>query len=663
MMRARQSTAPHEPAPAKPAPAVLPSVSNQAVARLATSFSPGVDPVGHEADPGDASIARGLAAAVRRRSGEPVLQRAFLVSSTVAAKDESEFTAADLTVDAVHLTEKKRPPTAIAGSQGRHTLAWAARTRYWQTAFTGKTYLQAFAALKKLALSDATVDKAMGSTAADRARQALLSALDGITDTTSKAASKWIETLTWALTTYIKTSQTSSATAFPSKRPKGRNESGHLATLQLANDAYRRDKKEGDLDVDPPAAADIKAAARGLVDLHGGLKEIVLWKVFNDWLEMLTVVFPNVIFAAKIIKLPKVASVNALKTEGYPAVAKLYKEMGIDDVLEKDAKATATKEKATDEAEAEAEVSAMTGAGGAQQLAEAEPFLVRVPTSISAGAEDTYEAKDLNVDRLVVSDERPPTKFGKDQKSHTIPWSLDRIVWIKELSGKPLSDVIAVLHQRASSEKAWSAKYMKADVKKQRDDLLKDLDDAMGAEKSIPGWTRWLDARIEDYVRTYEASAFATYATEVTETGASTAASKGEGAGLRAFRRIEQQLADDATAGTVRTPDEVKARGAEVRRYGAMLIDVPKLSHNVGPVDPPKLLKRWLEDLKIVFPKVVAAHPLELDLAFADAGVVTAFHREQDRIVSSTERSVRDSTKKRREGTSTEDGKKAKTYY
>jgi len=39
MMRARQPTVPHEPAPAKPVPAVLPGVSNQAVARLATSFS------------------------------------------------------------------------------------------------------------------------------------------------------------------------------------------------------------------------------------------------------------------------------------------------------------------------------------------------------------------------------------------------------------------------------------------------------------------------------------------------------------------------------------------------------------------------------------------------------------------------------------------------
>lgn len=663
MTRARQSTVPQEPVPAKPAPVVLPTVSNQAVARLATSFSPGVSGVAYKPDPADAAIARGLAAAVRRRSGGPVLQRAFLVSSTVSTKDESEYKAADLTVDAVHLTEKKRPPTAIAGSQGRHTLAWAARTRYWQTAFTGKTYLKAFADLKKLVLADATVDKAMGSTAADRERQALLSALDGITDTTSKAASKWIETLTWAITTYIKTSQKSSATAFPSKRPKGRNESGHLATLQLANEAYRETKGTDDVDIEPPTAADIKAAARGLVDLHGGLKEMVLWKVFNDWLEVLTVVFPNVIFVAKIIKLPKVASVNALKTEGYPAVQKLYEEMGIADVPEKDVRVTATKETTkAEDPEAEAEVSAMTGAGGAQQLAQAEPFLVRVPTSISAGADDVYEAKDMHVDRLVVSDERPPTKFGKDQKSHTIPWSLDRIVWIKELSGKPLSDVIAVLHQRASSEKAWSAAYMKAEVKKQRDDLIKELDDAMGAEKTIPGWTRWLDARIEEYVRTYEASAFATYATEVTESGASTAASKGEGAGLRAFHRIEQQLADDATAGTARTPDEVKARGAEVRRYGAMLIDVPKLSRNVGPVDPPKLLKRWLEDLKVVFPKIVATHPVDLDLAFADAGVVTEFHREQERIVSSTERSVRDITKKRREVASTAERTKVQAY-
>jgi hypothetical protein len=194
---------------------------------------------------------------------------------------------------------------------------------------------------------------------------------------------------------------------------------------------------------------------------------------------------------------------------------------------------------------------------------------------------------------------------------------------VREFKGR-LDTVIATLKRRATEEQSWSKEQTGASLTERRTELVNALDVAAGEKRNIPGWTSWLDARIEEYVETYEASPFATFGTEASPSGGSTPASKGEGPGLRAFKRIE----DDIKARAILPPDEYKARCAEVRRYGAMLIDVPKVSINIERVDPTKLLARWLEDIKSVFPSIAAQHDGDLRDAFNNASYQSDFYKQ-----------------------------------
>jgi hypothetical protein len=99
-----------------------------------------------------------------------VLQGKFTVSSKITADDEAKVGAAELFVDYIQMTSKRRPETRLQGSQGRHTLAWEAKTRYWQALLSQVSYKTAFARLEELAEDDARVDTEMKSTAADEMR-------------------------------------------------------------------------------------------------------------------------------------------------------------------------------------------------------------------------------------------------------------------------------------------------------------------------------------------------------------------------------------------------------------------------------------------------------------------------------------------------------------
>jgi hypothetical protein len=161
-----------------------------------------------------------------------ILQGAFTVSATVeSGGEEGDRAATDLVIEGVQMTEKKRPPTSLDKSQGRHTVAWEAKTRYWAALLTGKNYRQAIDLLTQLA-ADEAVDAALG--AADKAqklRAFLLSKLDGLDSSMRLEESAWIQKLTWAVTTYVKTYQLSTAAAFASKKPTGRGEATALKEL------------------------------------------------------------------------------------------------------------------------------------------------------------------------------------------------------------------------------------------------------------------------------------------------------------------------------------------------------------------------------------------------------------------------------------------------
>jgi hypothetical protein len=91
-------------------------------------------------------------------------------------------------------------------------------------------------------------------------------------------------------------------------------------------------------------------------------------------------------------------------------------------------------------------------------------------------------------------------------------------------------------------------------------------------------------------VRTYQASPFATFGTEASQSGDSTARGRGEAAALEALRGWEK----DGTL-TTKADNELAVRLLA-------LVEVPQLGRNRERVDLAKLQTRWADELITAFP-------------------------------------------------------------
>jgi hypothetical protein len=585
--------------------------------------------------------ARGLAArpggafSAPAQPDEPVVQGVFTVAATIVLADSEapSVPAAQMLVTKVQMSEKRRPPTRLEGSQGRHIIAWTAKVQYWQTLFKQKTYAAAFAQLEALAKSDQGVDEQTGKApGAVTLRAELLDRLAELRTTERASESSWISNLQWALTTYVKAYQLSSFSAFESKRPIGKGEAYNIAFLTGVQKTAARERR--------------LEAATGLVDLNAGLAPVVQAKVFQDWLNLVNELAPGLIKESDKDAMDRLAAsdkpdASASASEWYHYFQALVKtviggapepEVVVAPVAPKKRKgkgkeAPAKKAKKGDiEAEEDIQSSAddpdVMEAESLRELNEREPFLVTVDSTVTGGS--TYPAGDLQVKRLSVSDERPPTMFGTRQMSHTIPWSMAKLSWIKRFGGpNSLTEVMGTLFKLLEDDDAWPTAATVDWVVKGRIQLTKEIKTELTNKQTISAWTSWLNHTIERYVALYQASPFAAYATEPTESGGSTAIGRGEGPALKQFAAWEEDPPK---------PDATKLNRAVVET-AKKLIDVPGLTLNRKAVDVGRLGERWLDDLAVLFPSVFEAFELEFEVAFEEAQERTEKQLELDELL------------------------------
>jgi hypothetical protein len=546
----------------------------------------------------------------------------------------------------VQMTTKKRPPTSLGTSQGRHTVAWEAKTRYWSALLAGGTYRDAIDTLEALAVADEAVDALVGGAPeAQKLRGQLLTELQGLGDDARLDESGWIEKLTWAVTTYVKTYQLSSAAAFASKKPAGRGEATALKELGSVSDQLAAEEKPTRTVTQKPKGKgkarkaevdvgkdDVMAWARGLIDLSASLPKPILHKAFKDWLAMLTTLYPELFEGTDaMLKTPEPEQVDSILTDGYQKVLDLFKLMGGSEWAAVSTPPT-TAAPAPDDDDDEEGV-ALDAETDDPLLRETEPFLVRLTTK-QAAAGAVWDVADLQVTRLVISDERPPTRFNNRQMSHTIPWSLERLAWARAFTGT-LEEVLEQFAQRVRDDEAWSvATVTPKYVATARTTLLEEIE-GLGGKWSIPEWTNWLNDAIERYVAAYQASSFAAYATEPTSSGDSTARGRGEAANIRqmlAWEELLDRIAAEKQAAASKDPEELEdddemkvasqpPPGSDVQAVAAQLVDVPELDANRDSVGIDTLKQRWIEELRTVFPLVVQGYEKEIGAAFDEEAV------------------------------------------
>ena len=530
---------------------------------------------------------------------------------------EAPVPAVGLRVDAVRIPGGIRPPTSIKGSQGRHTVAWAARVREWAKAFCGP-------------LPDVVGE--VGRRAVDDYRYSPTAAYESVVDkarglcaATDRPESEWVQQISELIAEYIGAYQTSEFAVFKSTNPKGKGEADHIAKLQSWSNAVDLGER---LDV----SADVVVGhARGLLDVHGSMDRKRCRKVVADWLRMLNVVFPGLFKSSGPLTMPDERLVESIAQHGTKGIALVEAalaghhgmdleddELGSDDtagdaVMAEDAEAEpivaetealAEEEEEEEAEEKEAEEEAVAGRT-VDQAFGTKSYVVSVslvpatpaPRSGTGPIAPTFAASQLRVRRLDIANERAVTRCFPSQGNHVMPWSLERVAYSREFVGKSLAAAFESLHARLVTHHG----------------VPKDLP----ATATVGAWTTRLDRLVEEVITTEQASEGATFPGEADSAGKSNPTGHGEAAALYSLAGAEQKLKSGQTEGL---PSQTEAK-----RWFRALVDLPQLDvtrERMGYGKARELEKvrtEWKRKLAVSLPKVCSEYDKAMDAAFSAA--------------------------------------------
>jgi hypothetical protein len=344
--------------------------------------------------------------------------------------------------------------------------------------------------------------------------------------------------------------------------------------------------------------------------------------VFGDWLEMIETVYPSLLNGphAKLIK-PASHEVDKLSKEGYSGLGRL-KEIMLGTKVSDD-----KKDKMEDIEEehvlSEEEKTEEEDVGETDQAYSLDAFLVNVSLERSDGPVDnkTFKPSEVAVKHLNVSNERPDTQFGNSQMSHTIPWSMDRLAWSKMFSNITVEELLHKLAVRINEEHDWEGApglFNMSESQGMRGSLSNEIAALVNKELTIEDWIDWVNHLIQSYVAQYQKAPFATYGTEVKD-GDGTARSKGEPAGLRNFALWEAELEKAPFHDTKKLPKKL-----DIDKNVNRLLDVPQQNTNRNKVKVDNLVNRWLEDFKVLYPKVYGNYEKDILSAVKDVAPLNA---------------------------------------
>jgi uncharacterized coiled-coil protein SlyX len=546
-----------------------------------------------------------------RAAGDPVIQGAFTAQAIIAAKNpanEEQCAADQLQVDQIQIPQGNRPRTKLENRpttegkidkdrQGAHTLPWSWKAAQWAGKLKGKSYKAALGELWAMAQSDRADDQ---ETEAAALRARLMKTLQEMNQQgLRKPISYWQSSMSWAITAYARTYQKASFAVWNDKDPKGHGEEDAALVI---------DDVENRLGLQPMTVTNTEGEnalvkARKMADVHASMSNRDMHAVFVRWLELLKDRYPR--FYGRL-RTPTNHDVDQILTGGLAAFNFLREQMKFDISLQP-ATVPATAKTVGNE-------NIVAQGFDAEKENAADPdtrFVVGVKLS---GATQAYLARDLTVTSLSLSDERPATRFGSTQQSHTIPWSLNLLVWTKLFSGKRLDKILKTLRERLESDQSMAGQRQE-DAGAQRRAAL--LHTVMGEEqnqqqRTIPAWTDLLNRMIQEYVEIYQLSSFAVFPTPVSNDGSSRASSHGEAASLKALNEWN-------TAGAVSGDDVQEGNEliSPVRAVARRLIDLPGDPINQQTVNVSDLKDRWKQDFGLVYDKI-GNHDGDLDQAYDD---------------------------------------------
>lgn len=454
------------------------------------------------------------------------------------------YSAAEVVVTEIRVAND-RPPTQF-GKEGQksHTVAW-------ELMRTGFGALSGYRASDLLAFIQARMDATTPSELNSELSQAgdagavlrnkLTDRLSALEDH-KRPANEWRDQLAELLTLYIHYYQLSNEATYKDGRPIGHGEPTQLDNLSKA-------EGDGTLDID------VVHAAMVLRDVNRRLSLEILKNVLHHWLTWLKVRFPKT--SGNGEKFAK-AFREALK---YDDVALPTPDVRVfQPVL---VPAPATTWALADRPTFVAEVALRTNAIGPITLAQA------------------------TINWINASDDRPPTRYGLLQKSHTVAWSLLREQLRRAFSDKPATTLVTHLKAQLQTLEADFREVQRNGRADDTRDLIRRVENLENQQAPAHEWGDRLSELVESYVTLYQLSPSATYGKEERPNP------HGESQALDQLQKLEIAV----------TQEEQEWSDGDAEA-AAKLLDVEAGSPALRPTQWARAITHWEEVLKMLYPNL-----------------------------------------------------------
>jgi hypothetical protein len=454
---------------------------------------------------------------------------AFLTRVSLMPVDQAGtdnlFKANQLWVTEVKMSDD-RPPTKF-GKEGQrsHTVAWTLLRAAMEN-MHNQSLENFIETVSHLFVESRVAEKSKAE--ARKAGEALAASIQaGINKLRSGQEAEvfyWQTQASSLLTNFVHYYQVSKAATYADGAAIGHGEPGHMETLRWS---------EKQFDTKAALAGDeltnATTAAIGMFDAKKTLKEKTIGRVLGHWLNNLHLAFPRLMRAHHADMLAAFTGKLGLKG---PDLDNIKMLLGGDPTI---AHANITA-KATAPAYTHAAAPVNMSLGPNQSTFVADVAVVPVnkgaqaamDINVTGGAPktltlDAYKPDDLTIAQLKVADDRPPTRFGALQRSHTVAWTLVRRHLIS-FGGQPVSKLLTFMHNEMGVLKKDIGKpgrYIKFDAAGSATALeagLKHLIDNKPLQP-LHQWQAALSQLVETYITLYQLSNSATYSKEERPTG------------------------------------------------------------------------------------------------------------------------------------------------
>jgi hypothetical protein len=507
------------------------------------------------------------------------------------------FTADQIWVRGVKLSND-RPPTKFGrDGQRSHTVAWTLLRASLQNVANQPLN-------RVVEIVDALyqgIDLPTTSTAAAAAAEVLSNniakILKSLKDSPIRTADDWQQQASVLLQQFVHLYQLSEAATYADGEAVGHGEPTHMATLQETESAIQKGGK-----LSPAELNNALDAAVSLTDVKMRLGPKVIGQVAHHWLTSLYLAYP--LFMAQYHDQALAAFV---KKVGFASLDELISRAGhdpskiIDAITTKDnSRQVLSSYDLSFGMDAEHQSTFVANIGltplGPGASADLEVGMTQNKTLAKKDTLPitTYKLSELSIHHLDVADDRPDTRFGALQRSHTVAWTLVRRHLIA-LGGQGASKLATFMLNELAILKTDIDSTTAADTAASLETMLKQIVDKQTAYP-LHQWQAMLSELVESYVTLYQLSRSATYAKEERPKG------HGESQAIKDLTLAETYLGSDKKD----KPLFIKANKAHLVEVAVKLVDAVVATGSLKPENWGIAIAHWLHLLEDKFPKLMA---------------------------------------------------------